>query len=220
MNVKIIVTTIIAYFVGSFLFLGDALTSLVFGIESAFLCCVSMLILNRRKFVKSSPNSMHTLVCILVCIVSVLSVYWINSGGYKYWYPSSSDMSHSSSIGNTGGNIRFGNLWGEYSFDENIVCAIFSVDRPIVTKYSSPDNNWKLTFSDSNSVEFNILKDETVWIDKKHRITFLGEVLNKEDVLFLNNLRHDKELKISSPDELLETVNKLKVEHTALVNPL
>ena len=129
-------------------------------------------------------------------------------------------MSHSSSIGNTGGNIRFGNLWGEYSFDENIVCAIFSVDRPIVTKYSSPDNNWKLTFSDSNSVEFNILKDETVWIDKKHRITFLGEVLNKEDVLFLNNLSHDKELNISSPDELLETVNKLKVEHTALVNPL
>lgn len=217
MKVKIIVTTIIAYFVGSFLFLGDALTSLVFGIESAFLCCVSLLILNRRKFVKSSPNSMHTLVCVLVCMVSVLSVYWINSGGYKYLYPSSSDMPQSSSASSSG-FIRFGNLWGRYSFDQNIVSVIFSVDRPIAIRYSSPTNNWKLAFSDSNSVEFNILKDETVWIDKKHRVTFLGEVLSKEEVLFINSLRNDEELNISSPDELLTIINKLKAEHTASVD--
>ncbi len=218
MNIKIIVTTVIVFLVGSFFVPGDPLSSLVFGIESAFLCCVSLLILARRKFVKSSSNSMHTLVCILVCIISVLSVYWFNSGGYKYFYPSSSDTSQFS-YASSSGFIRFSNLWGRYSFNKNIFCSIFSVDNPVEIKYSSATNNWKLTFSDSNSVEFNILRNETVWIDKKHRITFLGEVLSKEDMLFLSNLSHDKELKISSPDELLTTFYKLKAEQTASVNP-
>lgn len=216
MNIKIIISAVIVYLVGSILAPFDALASLVFGIESVFLCCILLLILSRRKFVKSSSNSVHTLVCILVCIISVLSVYWINSRGYKYLYPTSSGISHSSSSSSTtSSNIRFGNLWGGYSFDKNIVCAIFSVDHPIDTEYSSPTNKWKLTFSNGNSVEFIIIRNETVWVDKNHRVTFLGEVLSKEDLLFINSLRYDKELRMSSPDELLTAVNKLKTENKA-----
>lgn len=218
MNIKIIISTVIVYLVGSFFAPFDPLSSLVFGIESVFLCCISLLILSRQKFIKTSSNSIHTLVCVLVCIISVLSVYWINTDGYKYLYPSSSDTSRSSSSVDTSSNIRFGNLWGEYSFDKNIVCTIFSVDNPIETEYSSSTNKWKLTFSNGNSVEFNIMRNETVWVDKKHRVTFLGDVLSKEDVSFIISLRHDKELNISSPDELLATINKLKTEHNTLTD--
>jgi hypothetical protein len=211
MNIKIIISAVIVYLVGSFLARFDPLSSLVYGIESVFLCCITLLILSRRKFVKSSSNSIHTLVCVLVCIISVLSVYWINSGGYKYLYPSFSDAS-SSSYSSVGTGIKFGNLWVGYSSDPDIECVVFSVHHPVEIKHSSPINNWKLTFFDNSSVEFNIIENETVWVDKKHRVTFLGDVLSKEDVSFIKNLRHDKELNISSPDELLEVINKLKAE--------
>lgn len=211
MNIKIIISAVIVYLVGSFFAPFDPLSSLVYGIESVFLCCVTLLILSRRKFVKSSSSSMHTLVCVLICIISVLLVCWINFGGYKYLYPSSSGGSSSSY--SSGSGIKFGNLWVGYSSDPDTECVVFSVDDPNSIKHSSPTNNWKLTFLDNSSVEFNIIKDETVWVDEKHRVTFLGPVLNKEDVSFIESLRHDKELKISSPDELLEIINKLKAEH-------
>ena len=216
MIIKIIVSTIIVYIVGSFFAPFDALASLIYGIESASLCCISLLILSRRKFIKSSSNSIQTLICVLVCMVSVLSVYWINSGGYKYLYPLSSGVSSSSH--SSGSGIKFGNLWVGYSFDSDNVCVVFSVDDPNSIKHSSPTNNWKLTFLDNSSVEFNIIKDETVWVDEKHRVTFLGDVLSKEDLSFITNLRHDEELKISSPDELLEIVNKLKAERKVSVD--
>jgi membrane-anchored protein YejM (alkaline phosphatase superfamily) len=64
----------IAFLVSFVLGPPDLISQLTLGAISAFFCCVTLLILTRLKFVKSSPNSMHTLVCILVCMVSVLSV--------------------------------------------------------------------------------------------------------------------------------------------------
>ncbi|KPL24267.1 MAG: hypothetical protein AMJ75_04105 [Phycisphaerae bacterium SM1_79] len=87
---------------------------------------------------------------------------------------------------------------------------ICSLDSPKIHSYEGSANTWRFEFSDGNSVELKIEKDETVWIDKQHRVTYLGPVLNREDVSSLLNRGHDDDLNISSPEELLTIVNELK----------
>jgi len=155
-------------------------------------------------------------------MVSVLSVQWIpwlqfqqRIADYINWSPDFSSVSSSTSF-------RVGNLWIMHSSDrggfwsKETECVICSVDPPISSRHG--DLPCMLTFSDSNSVEFKIKNDETIWIDKQHRVTFLGPILNKEDMSLLRKHRFDKELKISSPEELLTIVNKLKAEHADSVN--
>jgi len=120
-------------------------------------------------------------------------------------------------------SFQVGNLWiNHLSHSGGILSkktewVICSLDPP---KTSSYDGSTKvLTFSDSNSVEIKSKNSETVWIDKQHEVTFLGPFLDKEDVSLLNDLRYATELKISSPEELLTIVHKLKAENTASVNP-
>jgi hypothetical protein len=50
----------------------DPLAGLVLGYAGAFLCGVSLLILSRFRFMKSASKSTHTLICVLVCVVSLL----------------------------------------------------------------------------------------------------------------------------------------------------
>jgi predicted PurR-regulated permease PerM len=52
----------------------DPLSALVLGGMGAFLCAIPLLILARLAFVKSASKSVHTLVCVLVCLVAILSV--------------------------------------------------------------------------------------------------------------------------------------------------
>jgi hypothetical protein len=162
---------------------------------------------------------MNTLVCILVCIISVLSVQWLPWLGFQEgiancinWSPNSSIMpsmtlSHSS---------RIGNLWIMCSSNhrgilsresESVIC---SVDAPEV--HSFDGSTMIFTFADGNSVEVEPKNHETVWIDKQHKAASLGPLLNKEDVLLLLSQPYDEELKISSPEELLNVINKLKAE--------
>ncbi len=39
------------------------------------LCLIPLLILARRTFFKNASKPMHTLVCVLVCMVAVLSMF-------------------------------------------------------------------------------------------------------------------------------------------------
>lgn len=221
MKKKIIISTMIAFFISFVLGPADLISQLTFGVISAFLCCAALLILARFKFVKSSPNSMHTLVCLLVCIVSVLFVQWLpwlrfqeRIAGFINWSPNSSILSsETSSIVS-----RIGGLWIRCStkhggiLSKEIESVICSLDSPKIHSHKEFTDTWRFEFSEGNSVEFKIEKDETVWIDKQHRVTFLGPVLNREDISLLLNHPHDKELKISSPEELLNVINKFKDE--------
>ena len=223
MKVKIIISTIIAFLISSLVSPPDTLTALILGIESMLFCCVALLILARCKFVKSTSNSMHTLVCILVLMISVLFVQWPPWLQFQEtlaekvkWSPDFSSVSSST-------GFRIGNLWFEYLSDsggfwsKDIECVTCSLDTPKTSSYDG--STMVFTFSDSNSVEVNIKNGETIWIDKQHRVTFLGPVLNKEDILLLSNYRYDGELEISSPEELLAIVNKLKAEHADSMDP-
>jgi hypothetical protein len=75
LRTKIAMSTAVA-FLSSFVLTPspDPFSSLVFGTPAAFLCGVSLLILSRFNFLKSSSKSVQILVCVLVCMVSVLSV--------------------------------------------------------------------------------------------------------------------------------------------------
>lgn len=219
MKKKIIISTIVAFLISCWLSPPDLLSALTYGVGSALLCCIPLLILARRKFVKSSPNSMHTLVCILVCMVSVLSVQWSPWLRFQQriadnvnWSPDFSSVSSSTSF-------HVGSLWIVHSsnrggfWSKETECVICSVDPPKSSRHG--ESTWMLTFSDGNSVEVKIKKDETVWIDEQHRVTFLGPILNKEDVSLLRNHRYDEEFKILSPEELLEIVKRLKENRVA-----
>ena len=74
MKTKIAISTIAAFFLGLMFGPPDPLTLLVLGVEAAFFCAVPLLILARRDFVKSASGPVHTLVCVLVCMVALLSV--------------------------------------------------------------------------------------------------------------------------------------------------
>jgi small-conductance mechanosensitive channel len=69
---KILVSTIVAFAVGFFVFAYDLLTQLITAGMAAILCCVPLLILSRCQFVKSSSKAVHTLISALVCVVSIL----------------------------------------------------------------------------------------------------------------------------------------------------
>jgi hypothetical protein len=75
LRMKIVVSTAVAFLSGFVLTPSpDPFSALVLGIPAAFLCAVSLLILSRLRFMKSSSKSVQTQVCVLVCLVSVLSV--------------------------------------------------------------------------------------------------------------------------------------------------
>jgi hypothetical protein len=75
MKKKIVLSTAAAFLISGVL--GppspDPFSSLVLGVEAAFLCAIPLLILSRLNVMKSASKSVHTLVCVLVCMVAVLS---------------------------------------------------------------------------------------------------------------------------------------------------
>lgn len=74
MRDKIIISTVASFCIISFLSPPDVITQLTQGYAGAFLCAVTLLILARRDFMKSSSNCLQALVCVLVCMISVLLV--------------------------------------------------------------------------------------------------------------------------------------------------
>ena len=70
---KIIITIGAAFFVGALLGPPDTLSQLMLGAEAALLCVIPLLILGRCKFVRGSSESMRTLVCVLVCLLAIVS---------------------------------------------------------------------------------------------------------------------------------------------------
>lgn len=222
MKKKIIISTMIAFFISFVLGPADAISQLTYGVISAFLCCAALLILARFKFVKSSPSSIHTIVCILVCIVSVLSIHiWML---YKiitvYENPSPDSIVYSVSSSASYTTFSMGNLWivnssnrsGTSSQETQYV--ICSVDLPKSCSYDG--STWMFAFSDDTSTGFSTTKDSIVWINDRHEVTFLGSILDKEDVLLLRDHRYDEEFEISSPEELLNVINKFKDEDLML----
>ncbi len=75
MRKKIVIAAVIAFVVGALLGPPDAVSQLIFGVMAGVLCGVSLLILARFAFVRSTSGPMQTLVCVLVCMVSVLAVF-------------------------------------------------------------------------------------------------------------------------------------------------
>ena len=71
---KILWSMAIAYSSAFFFGPPDLISQFVFGIPAALLCGLSLLILSRFNFMKSSSKSVHTLVCVLVCLISVLFI--------------------------------------------------------------------------------------------------------------------------------------------------
>lgn len=56
----------------------DPFSGLVLGTAGAILCGVSLLLLSRLRFVKSASKSMQTLICVLVCLLSLLAMFsWV-----------------------------------------------------------------------------------------------------------------------------------------------
>jgi ABC-type anion transport system duplicated permease subunit len=75
MTKKIIIAAVIAYAIGCLLGPPDRISQIVFGLMAAVVCAVPLLILARFPFVKTASKPVHTLVCVLVCMIAVLSLF-------------------------------------------------------------------------------------------------------------------------------------------------
>ncbi len=220
MRDKIVISTVVAFCISSWLSPPDAATALVLGSGSAFLCGAALLILARSNFMKSLSPSMQAVVCILVCILSVLAVH------ASALYRTAGRINRPSDFASvsSSGSLSFGDLWIAHLSDRRgfwsreTECVICSADPPKTWGYGRA--TCRLTFSDEDSVEVKLKNKETVWIDKQHRVTFLGPVLGKEDVSLLRSHGYDKKYRISSADELLAIVEKLRAEQAASTAPL
>ncbi|MDY0355137.1 MAG: hypothetical protein RBR19_04610 [Sedimentisphaerales bacterium] len=72
---KIIITIVTAHVIGCLLGPPDTISQLILGVMTAAVCAVLLLVLARFAFVKSASPPMQTLVCVLVCMLSVLLVF-------------------------------------------------------------------------------------------------------------------------------------------------
>jgi hypothetical protein len=75
MSKKIFVAAVIAYAITVLLGPRDMISQITFGAMASMLCLIPLLILARLAFFKNAPKPMHTLVCVLVCMVAVLSIF-------------------------------------------------------------------------------------------------------------------------------------------------
>ena len=75
MRRKIVISIAAAFLIsGALLGPPDAISQAVLGLEGVILCAVPLLILGKREFVKLSSKQIQTLVCVLVCTISILMV--------------------------------------------------------------------------------------------------------------------------------------------------
>lgn len=213
--VTLIMVLIVFPLAGAILTPPDVISQMALAIPMMVIYGILTFIVSRFKSFGQTPESIKRLIVVLVCLLSITMVYTITSFlSTIHLHRDSSYVPLSES-----GNLRFGNLWVKYSSGGGIDNVVCSVDSPTTCTSGGPHDRWMLAFPDGSSVEFVIINQQTVWIDKQHRVTFLGPVLTKEDVSLMRSHGHDEKLKISSPDELLTLVKKLRAEQIPSTAP-
>ena len=195
----------------------DVVSQIAMALMMTVICGILTFIVSRFKSFGQTPESIKRLIVVLVCLLSITTAYSFTSFvGVIYRHRDSSESSESSF---EGGGFSFGNLQVEYSLSDEGVTVVCLVDPPQIFSSGDQVDSRKYTFADGNSVEFVIINQQTVWIDKQHRVTFLGPALTKEDVSLMEKHGNDKKSQISSPDELLAVLKELRAEQAASTAP-
>jgi hypothetical protein len=163
------------------------------------------LIISRFKSFRQTPESVKKLIIVFVCLLSITTAYSVMS-----FMATVERVRNAPPMSSSGGSFNFGNLWVGFSSNSVGVTVVCLVDSPNAIRFGGGTNPWTFGFQDGSSVEFNTIKNQTVWIDKKHRVTFLGPVLNNEDVSLMRTKGYDVKFNISSPDDLIAVVEKLR----------
>lgn len=71
MRRKIIISVAVAFVVGGLAGPPDMISQAILALGAALLCGVPLLILTRLDSVRSSPRLIHTLLCVLICLLSL-----------------------------------------------------------------------------------------------------------------------------------------------------
>lgn len=76
MTTRIIITTAVAFAIAINPLIGprDVFSQLLSGVIIVFLCFVPLFVLSRFHFMKSAAGSVQTLVCVLICMLALLSL--------------------------------------------------------------------------------------------------------------------------------------------------
>ena len=120
-----------------------------------------------------------------------------------------------------GRGFGFGNLGILYEVNSGIILPDRVEYVVVVEDYSNngacygPPYTCIFLFADANSIRFQPKRGETVWVDEEHHVESLGRILDTDDIANLEHYEKDEELTISSPDEFLEAVVKLRAESAA-----
>ena len=161
-------------------------------------------VISRFKSFGQTPERIKILIIVFVCLLSITTAYSVMS------FMANVERVRNAPPGSAfGGEFGFGDLWVGTSSSGGGVTVVCSVDSPNTYGVGGATNMWTLGFRDGGSVEFNIIKNQTVWIDRKHRVTFLGPVFNNGDVSLMRTKGYNVKFNISSPDDLIAVVEKL-----------
>lgn len=206
----------------------DVISQIFLMLQMVIVCGVLVFIISRFKSYGQTPESIKKLIMVLVCLVSIIIPFAImmtmvrdtDRSRKSYAVPS---VVYSVPPSASYAAFSMGNLWVGYlsnprdALSGEIEYVICSADAPKTCRFDG--STWMFTFSDNDDYGTGFGSGsntgETVWMDKQHGVTHLGPVLSKEDVLLLSKHRNDAEFRISSPDELLALVKKLRAEQAA-----
>jgi len=155
----------------------DVISQIALAIPMMVVCGILAFVISRFKSFGQTPESIKRLIVVLVCLLSITTAYSFTSFVSVIYRQRDSSESSESSF--EGGGFSFGNLQVEYSLSDEGVTIVCLVDIPQMFLSGDQGDSRKYTFADGKSVEFVIKNEQTVWIDKQHRVTFLGPVLNK-----------------------------------------
>ncbi len=204
----------------------DVVSQIALMIMMGVVLGVLALIISRFKSFGQTPQSIRRLIIALVCLLSITTAYSVMNMLNRAHRSADSLVVSSVPPPASYAAFSMGNLWIGYAsnrsdaLSEEIEYVTCSVGIPKTSRFNG--STWMFTFSNKEgflSTGFGSEVDETVWMDEQHNVTHLGPVLSKNDVSLLWNHRHDENLKITYPTELLAFVKKLKAEQAASTAP-
>ena len=123
------------------------------------------------------------------------------------------------------GGFGLGNLWIRYGMrsggllGERLTHVVIAPAFPEDQKYDGSTNAYTLVFAGGNLVTIRPHRGETIWIDEQWHVTSLDRALTAQDITALEKSSSRKRHGITSAEEFLAIIARLRAEPAAPGKP-
>ncbi len=118
----------------------------------------------------------------------------------------------------SGGSFGFGGLGIHYEvrtggvLADRLEYAVITQAYPQRQEYWESEGAYTLAFAGHDVMTVRPHRGETVWVDEQRHVTSLGRVLTAEDIATLNKSTSAESPTLSSPEEFLARVARLRAD--------